>query len=174
MPYLDRPRPDEYGSFYAGYVSRVPEGDLVQILEEQIGETAGLLRGASESEGEFAYAPDKWTLKEVVGHLVDTERVMSYRALRTARGDATPLPGFDQDEYVAAARFGRRTLADLTDELELVRRATVVLFDSFDPGEWERRGTASGHPISVRALACIILGHEVQHRDTIRTRYLRE
>lgn len=174
MPYTLRPGADEYGDFYAGYVSRVPDGDLVALLEGEIQETLRLVRSAGEARGDFAYAPGKWTLKEVVGHLVDTERVMSYRAFRVSRGDRTPLPGFDQDEYVAAARFGRRSLAELAHELEVLREASVTLFRGLDPEEWERRGSASGHPVSVRALACILLGHERLHRETIRTRYVAE
>ncbi len=172
MPYHGRPAGDEYGEFYAGYVARVPEGDLVTILAGQIEDTAGLLAGVEEETASRSYAPGKWSLKEVVGHLVDTERVMAYRALRLARGDTTPIPGFEQDDYVAAASFDTRSLHELVDELRLLRRGTVVLFDGLEEEAWSRRGTASGAPVSVRALACIIAGHELHHRVAMRERYL--
>lgn len=172
MPYRGRPESDEYGKFYAGYVARVPEGDLVRILAEQIEDTTELLAGVEEETASRAYAPSKWSLKEVVGHLADTERVMGYRALRVARGDTTPVPGFEQDDYVAAASFDARSLDDLVDEFRLLRRGTVVLLDGLEEEAWSRRGTASGAPVSVRALACIIAGHELHHRAVVRERYL--
>lgn len=172
MSYHARPGSDEYGAFYAGYVSRVPEGDLVRILEDQIQDTLALLRPVSDEDGDHGYAPGKWSLKEVVGHLADTERVMSYRALRVARGDATPMPGFEQDDYVAAVEFNRRSLGSLLDELELLRRGTVALFGSLTEEEWARRGTASGQPVTPRSLACIIAGHELHHRQVLAERYV--
>jgi hypothetical protein len=172
MRFDDRPSPDEYGAFYAGYVSRVPAGDLTAILRTQIHETLDLLGTVSGERANYRYAPGKWTLKEVVGHMADTERVMSYRALRIARGDSTPLPGYEQDDYVASAGFGRRGLDDLAAELAALRQATVLLLAGLDEEAWLRRGTASGQPASVRALACIIAGHELHHRDVIEARYL--
>jgi uncharacterized damage-inducible protein DinB len=172
MSYHVRPGSDEYGAFYSGYVDRVPEGDLVAILEHQIEDTLALLRSVPDEDGDRRYAPGKWSVKEVVGHLADTERVMSYRALRVARGDSTPLPGFEQDDYVAAADFSRRSLAILLSELEVLRRGTVALFDSLTEEDWARRGTASGHPVTPRSLACIIAGHELHHRQVLMERYL--
>lgn len=172
MPSHERPTPDEYGAFYAGYVARVPEGDLTTILKAQVVETLALLDGVPEAVADRSYAPGKWTLKEVVGHMADTERVMGYRALCIARGDRTPLPGFEQDDYVAAAGFGKRRLDDLAAELGHLRAGTVSLLGGLEPGAWSRLGEASGHPVSVRALACIIAGHELHHYAVLRERYL--
>jgi hypothetical protein len=169
--YTDRPSPDEYGGFYAGYIDAVPPGDLISLLLSNATETTSLLSGLNKEQADRAYAPGKWTIKELLGHLSDTERVMSYRALRIARGDSTPLPGYEQDPYVTAGRFGARPLVDLIEEFEAVRRASITLFRSFDDDAWLRRGTASGHPISVRALGCIIIGHENHHRTVLVQRY---
>ena len=169
--YTLRPTSDEHASFFAGYIGRVPAGDLVTILNTQIADTLALLRGVPEARGDFAYAPGKWTIKEVIGHMCDVERVMSYRALRFARGDATPLPAFDENEWAPEGRFGERSLSSLIDELGIVRKSTVALFDGIPQTAWPRKGTASGNPLSVRAVACIIAGHERHHREILQTRY---
>jgi len=166
-----RPGPDEYAPFYAGYVARVPAGGLVELLARQVVDTRRLLDGLSSTEAEYAYAPGKWTIKEVVGHVADGERVFAYRALRFARGDATELPGFDENRYVPAGRFGDRSLGDLLDELGAVRDATVRLLAGLPAEAWERRGVASGSEVSVRALACVIAGHELHHRSILEERY---
>lgn len=172
MGYQDRPAPDEFNPFYAGYVARVPAGDIVSILRDQLAQTLALFDGPSEADAERAYAEGKWTLKQVLGHLADTERVLSCRALRVARGDATPLPGFDENDYAREAGSNERTVANLRDDLSACRAATVALFGGLPAGAWERVGTANGSPISVRALACIIAGHELHHGEIVRTRYL--
>ena len=169
---IPRPARDEYAPYYHTYVGAVPDGDLLEMLDESLEETLGLLGGIGEGGGGHRYAEGKWSVREVVGHIVDTERVMAYRALRIARGDRTPLPGFDQDPYVAAAGFDRRTLADLSDELAAVRAASVHLFRHLDDEALARRGTASGSEVTVRALAWIIAGHEMHHRRILRERYL--
>jgi DinB superfamily len=169
---LSRPDPSEYGAYYGRYISLVPPGPIVDRLREQIVETLGVLRDLPESRGEHRYAPDKWSIKEMVGHITDGERVFSYRALRIGRGDETPLPGFEQDDYVRTGGFGSRTLRHLVDELETVRRGTVLLFEGFDETAMTRRGTASGMPVSVRAIAHIIAGHERHHLAVLRERYL--
>jgi hypothetical protein len=166
-----RPEADEIPSHYAGYISRVPEQDPVLVCAEQIEETAGLLRGLSESEALYRYGRGKWSIKEVVGHLADVERIMAYRALRIARGDTTPLPSFDENAYVPIAKFDHRTLADLVGELRTTRAATLALLRTFDADAWRRRGTASGKPVSVRALGYMIPGHERHHVEVLRTRY---
>lgn len=158
--------------FYARYLERVPEGDIVRLLDEQIVETLGLLASLPEERGGHRYAAGKWSIREVVGHMCDAERVMAYRAMRFARGDTTELPGFDENTYVANARFDARTLASLCDELEAVRWATVALFDSLNDEELMRGGVANGSPVTVRALAWIIAGHERHHVELLRTRYL--
>lgn len=168
---VGRPEPDEIPSHYLGYIKRVPENDPVIACASQIEETAALLHGVSESDAMYRYGRGKWSIKEVVGHLADTERIMSYRALRIARGDVTPLPSFDENAYVPVARFDSRSLADLVGELRTVRAATLALLRTFDPEAWQRRGTASGKPVSVRALGFMIPGHERHHVEILRTRY---
>ena len=169
---IARPGTDEYAPYYGTYIGKVPDGDLRAMLSSQLAETLALIQSIPESRGGHRYAPDKWSIKEVLGHLVDSERIFSYRALRIGRGDSTPLPGFEQDDYVPSGRFGERTLHDLADELDAVRQATIHLFAHLDEAALERRGTASGKSISVRALAYIIAGHELHHVGILKTRYL--
>jgi hypothetical protein len=169
---LSRPDPSEYGAYYGRYISLVPEGPIVDRLREQIAVTVGVLRDLPEARGEHRYAPGKWSIKEIVGHLTDSERVFGYRALRIGRGDETPLPGFEQDDYVRNGGFGTRTLRSLLDEFETVRRGTVLLLEGLDETAMTRRGTASGFPVSVRALAYIVAGHELHHLNVLRERYL--
>lgn len=169
-----RPESDEYAAYFDRYISLVPGGDIVATIGAQLDDTFAVLRGLSDERGRYAYAPGKWSMKEVVGHLIDTERIMAYRALRIARGDVTPLAGFEQDAYVAQARFNDRSLVELQDEWTCVRASNVALFGSWHEDDWMRRGTASNNPISARALVYIIAGHELYHRDILETRYLRE
>jgi hypothetical protein len=168
---VGRPEPDEIPSHYVGYINHVPETDPVIACASQLEETASLLRGLSETDALYRYGRGKWSIKEVVGHLADTERIMSYRALRIARGDATPLASFDENAYVPVAKFDGRSLADLVGELRTVRAATLALLRTFDAEAWRRRGTASGKPVSVRALGFMIPGHERHHVEVLRTRY---
>ena len=168
---LVRPEPGEYAPFYETYVSKVPVGDVIAQLESQRLQTAQLFAASTERDGNFRYAPDKWTIKEVVGHLSDTERVFSYRAMRIGRGDQTPLPPFDQNDYVKNGNFGEQSLADLVSEFGIVRTATLALLRSFNAEAWARRGTASNNPVTVRALAFIIAGHELHHREILKERY---
>lgn len=168
----ERPDTTEYAPYYSRYVSHVPEGDVLELLAAQITDTAALLRSAGEALAGHRYAPGKWSIREMVGHLSDTERIMAYRALRIARADRTPLPGFEQDDYVAAAGFEARTLSDLISEFESVRVATLSLCRSFDDTALRRRGVASGHDVSARALVFIIAGHERHHMSVLRSRYL--
>jgi hypothetical protein len=165
------PAEGEYAPFYAGYVALASKGDLLTRLDAQIQEVQGLLRGLSEEEALARYAPGKWSVKEVAGHLADTERIMAYRALRVARGDTTPLPGFDENTYVAAANFDARPLPSLVEEWETVRRSSILLLRSFDAEAAGRTGTASGAPITARALAYIIAGHVAHHLEILRARY---
>jgi hypothetical protein len=166
-----RPEPDEYADAFARYVTLVPAGEIVARLDVQVRETTRPLERVSVAAADRPYAPGKWTIKQVIGHLSDTERVFGYRALRFGRGDPTPLLGFDQDPYVAAGEFGRRPLQDLIDEWIAVRRATVLLFRGLPAEGWSRRGVASGHEVTVRALAWIIAGHELHHRRVLSERY---
>lgn len=166
------PAPAEFSPYYMKYIERVPEGDLLEALAAQHEETATLIRGVGEDRGDHRYGPDKWSIREVLGHVCDTERIMSYRALRVARGDSTPLPGFDENSYVANANFGGRSLASLVDELRIVREATLALYRPLSDSELLREGTANGAPITPRALAWIIAGHERHHVAILRERYL--
>jgi hypothetical protein len=169
------PRPDasEYSPHYETYVTKVPDGNLLTILEDQRQETQDLLAGIPEGRALHRYAPGKWSIKEVVGHVSDSERVFSYRALRFARGDQTPLPGFDEKAYAPAGRFDARPLPDLAAELEAVRHATIALFAGLDSDALARRGPANNKDVSVRALAYIIAGHERHHVGILRERYLK-
>jgi uncharacterized damage-inducible protein DinB len=169
---IPRPGRDEYGEWYAGYVAAVPEGDVQHLLATQIDETAAALAAVSESKAGFRYAPGKWSIREVTGHLADAERIFAYRALRFARGDEAPLPGFDENRYVEESGFDARTLASLVGELRDVRQATMSLFDGLAPDVFERRGTASGAVMSVRALVYVIVGHQQHHLGVLRERYL--
>lgn len=167
---LDRPLSGEYAPFYAGYIASVPPGDLMTLLATE--ETRATVGTLSDAEARHRYAPGKWSVKEVVGHIADTERIMSYRALRIGRGDETPLPGFEQEDYVRHTVWDDLPLATLLDDLGHVRRATLSLFRAFTPEAMLRHGTASGMPVSVRGLAGIIVGHERHHLRIIRERYL--
>ena len=163
-----RPAPEEYAPFYAGYVTKVPDGDPRVLLARSAEETRRLFDAFGEERAGQPYEPGKWTVKDVVGHLADTERIMAYRALRIARGDETPLPGFEQDDYVRTAGATRRPLSDLLAELSAVRVGSFSLFMGLDEAAFTRRGTVNGGPASVRALLYIILGHEEHHRRILR------
>ena len=167
-----RPEPTEYADYYHKYISRVAEGNIIAVLGSQIDNTVALLHGLSDAQAGFRYAPDKWSVKQVVGHLIDSERVFGYRAMRFARNDQTPLSGFEQNDYVDAATFDDQGLSDLTSEFEHVRRANLLMLRGLGPDAWERRGEANGNAVSVRALAYIIAGHELHHVEIIRTKYL--
>jgi len=168
-----RSQPGEYAPYYERYISLVPGNDVLGAFDDQRRQMLLLLSGRTEAEGDLRYAPDKWTLKEVLGHLNDTERIMSYRALRIARGDQTPIEGFEQDDYVRDAPFAHRPLADLIEDYIAVRRATISLFRNLDEAAWTRRGVANKNEISVRALAYVIAGHELHHRRILEEKYLR-
>ncbi|HKR00327.1 MAG TPA: DinB family protein [Pyrinomonadaceae bacterium] len=174
MPNLlnTRPDPSEYVSYYGKYIALVPEGDILVSLSGQMKETLALLKEIPEERAGHRYAPDKWSIKEVIGHLIDTERVFAYRAMRFGRGDETPLPGFDQDEYIRNASFDSQQLSDLAAEFEHVRLANILLFRHLKDEAWGHRGAANDSPVSVRALAYIIAGHELHHREIIRSKYL--
>jgi len=164
------PDATEYEQYYGKYVALV-EGDVLGVLRRQLAEINSLPGRYDEARAGASYEPGKWSVKELVGHLADTERVFAYRALCFARGDRTELPGMDQDLFVGGAGFNRRTLADITAEFAAVREATLRLFSSFDAGAWARRGTANGSGVSVRALAYITAGHAAHHFRILRERY---
>ncbi|HEY8713814.1 MAG TPA: DinB family protein [Candidatus Acidoferrum sp.] len=166
-----RPEGGEFASFYEKYIALVPGDDAVAALEAQRLQMMQMLSARSEREGNFRYAPDKWSVKEIIGHLTDSERVFSYRAMRIARGDQTPLAGFEQDDYVKSGGFGERRLTDLAEEFAAVRAGTVWLFRSLSDAAWMRRGVANGKEVSVRALAFISAGHELHHQKILEERY---
>ena len=166
-----RPAPGEYAPYYERYVSLVA-GDVLETLERQGAETASLLGGLAEEQGGARYAPDKWSVKELVGHLIDCERIFTYRLLRVARGDRTPIEGFDQDPYVANSNAGARTLESLAAEFGHVRAATLALARGLDAEAWSRSGVANENEVTARALAHIIAGHEAHHVRILRERYL--
>ncbi len=169
---MARPDSTEYAPYFEKYVSLVPEGEIVETLSRQLESTLGLLGGLDETQGDLRYAPGKWSVKEVIGHLIDTERIFAYRALRFARNDRTLLAGFDENNYAASSNFGARRLADLAEEYEYVRKSNLYLFKHLDDEAWSRRGVANDNEISVRALAWNIAGHELHHREILRSRYL--
>ncbi len=168
-----RPGAGEYASFYETYVKLVPDGDILSLLEQQIEETMTLLSDVTASEAETRHPPYTWSVKEVVGHLIDCERIFGVRALCFARADSTALPGFDENDYVRHARFEARPLAGLAREFEVVRWSHLHLFRGLDGDAWARSGVANGHPVTVRALAHIIAGHERHHRAILRKRLSR-
>ena len=165
---LTRPERNEYGDWYVDYVARVPPGDVIDVLEKQSKEMLAFLKTLSEEQAEQPPAPGKWSVKQVIGHLCDGERVFTYRALRFSRGDQTPLPGFEQDDYVRESHANERKLADLAAEYEALRKATIAFFKSVSPETALRQGTASGAATSVRALAYITAGHEQRHLELMR------
>ncbi len=167
-----RPAADEHHPYYSPYIARVSEPDALAALEGQLAEMLPFLRGLREAQGAHRYAPGKWSVKQVIGHVIDSERVFAYRALRIARGDRTPLPGFDGDPYAEAAGSDRRPLAELIEEIELVRRSNLAMFRALDEPAWTRRGVANDAEISVRALAFVIAGHGRHHVAILRERYL--
>ncbi len=168
---LERPGPGEYADFYARYIARVPDGDVVAQLATQIADTRRALHALPAARASHRYAAGKWNVTEVVGHLADAERVFAYRALRFARGDETPLPGFDETVYVPAGEFADRSIASVVDEFAAVRSATLVLFSALPAHAARRSGPANGQTVSVRAIAWIIAGHELHHRAILRERY---
>jgi len=167
-----RPQQGEYAVSYGKYIDLVPSGDFLQILQDQRRELIGLLSPLTEEQGEFRYAPGKWSIKEVLGHITDAERIFAYRLLRIARGDQTPLPGFEQDDYIRNGNFAARKLTDLLEEFSAVRESTLCLIRTLDHDAWHRRGVANEKEITVFALAFIIAGHERHHRIILEKQYL--
>ena len=170
---MQRPSVDEYNSYYERYVSLVETSDIVGTLTGQGKDTVALLSGLGEIQGDYRYAPEKWSVKQLVGHVIDTERIFTYRALRISRNDATAMEGFEQDDYVRNGPFEHCSLKALIEEFSAVRRATVSLFGNLAPDACLRRGIASKNEVSVRAIAWITAGHELHHRQILREKYLR-
>lgn len=168
---LPRPIPDEAASFYHGYIAEVAGENIGVQLLDQLADLERLYSSLDDRAALARYAPGKWSIKEILGHLSDAERIFAYRLLRISRGDATPLPGFDEKPYVAAGRFDERPLGRLLAEFRAVRLSSVALLEGIPHSAWSRVGQASGHPISARALAYIIVGHAAHHLAVLRDRY---
>jgi len=167
-----RPNTNEYGAYYQGYIDKVPEGTIVDNLKKSIVATKAVILSIPEDKGDYAYADGKWTIKELLAHMIDVERVMSYRAMSVARNDKTSLPGFDHDNYVVESNASARTIENLIEEFEAVRMATILQFQHFTDEMLIRLGTASENPVSPRALGFIIIGHEAHHMKILKERYL--
>jgi hypothetical protein len=169
---VPRPAADEFSPHFAGYIQQVPaNADPIQQLSDQVTAVPALLATVGEARGTYRYAPEKWSIKEIVGHLSDSERIFGYRLLRIARADETPLPGFDENAYVPPARFDERSLADLVAEWVEVRHATLALARGLPVEAWARRGVSNGKPVSARALLYITGGHVEHHLRVLRERY---
>ncbi|HTM56920.1 MAG TPA: DinB family protein [Candidatus Udaeobacter sp.] len=168
---LARPHPDEYHQYYARYLDPLLVDDARPLLERRFAPILALASGLDDAGACARYAPGKWSIKEVLGHVADTERIFAYRALRFGRGDATAVPGFDEKTFVASAGTDRRPLASIVDDLTAVRAASLTLLDSFTPEMLELRGEASGYTMSVRALFWSMAGHEQHHETMLRQRY---
>ncbi|MBX7151766.1 DinB family protein [bacterium] len=174
MDFKTRPATGDYNDYFKRYIDRIPpESDLLQLLESDFRETEKFILSLSEEQLNHRYAPDKWSIKEIINHLTDGERVFAYRAMRISRKDQTVLPGFDENLYVPNAKASARSISSLISEFSAVRRATIELFKNFDSEMLAQTGTASNYKISVRALGFIIAGHELHHMNVIKERYLK-
>lgn len=169
---LPRPEPGEHAAYFRRYIDLVPDGDIVETLTVQLGETLTLLQDVSPERETFRYAPGKWSMRDVVGHAIDVERVFAFRALAAARSDGVDLPSMEQDEWARYSNAGERTLDDLCSEWATVRRASVHMFATLGPGAGARRGRAGGNEFTVRSLPWIIAGHELWHRELLARDYL--
>jgi hypothetical protein len=168
---VERPEPTEHIPYYERYIALVPEGNILDHLEDQLADLRALVAAVPESEAGHRYASGKWTLREVLGHLVDTERVLAYRAFSIARGEIQPLNGYEPEEYAVEAEADRTRMADLYEEFENLRRGNIAMLRRLPAEAWKRVGTASGHPVSVRALAYIMAGHIPHHLRIVREQY---
>lgn len=168
---MQRPATNEYQSYFATYVNRVPDGEIGDILAGQKEEVVSLFGSITEERGDYRYQPDKWSIKQVLGHMMDTERVMAYRLMCVARGETVSLPGFDENVYMSGAGFERRTLPSLIEEYSAVRGATLALAANLPEEAWTRLGNANNSVVSARALAYIIAGHERHHMNVLKERY---
>jgi len=169
---MKRPQPNEYAAYYEKYVGGIPETDILSVLRTQRDSTLRFLKDIPAGKLDYAYAPGKWTLREVFGHVLDMEWVFAARALHFARGVTEPLPGVEQDDFMKVVNFGALPWESMLEQYRLLRSAAILLFEGFDEAAWGRVGVASGHPVTPRALAYIIAGHERHHLGVIRERYL--
>jgi uncharacterized damage-inducible protein DinB len=168
---ISKPAAGEFAAYYSRYIDLVPDGDVLGTLASQIRTTVHALRAISDADSLKRYAAGKWSIREVLGHVIDGERIFAYRALRFARNDQTPLAGFEQDDYIAPAKFDSRPWGELIAEFEVVRQSSLAMFRGLDQEAWSRRGTAAENPMSVRAVAYVIAGHERHHMNVLREKY---
>jgi len=168
---IPRPEPGEYAPYYDRYISLISGTDILGTLDAQRRQMLILLSGGDETDGDFRYAPEKWSAKEVLGHVCDTERIFAYRMLRISRGDRTPIEGFEQDDYVRNGPFAKIALAEVIEDYIAVRRATLTLLRNLDEQAWARLGIANKNEVSVRALAYLTAGHELHHRRILEAKY---
>jgi hypothetical protein len=168
---IDRPKENEYAPFYAGYVARVPETEVLQALRDQPKELKRIADSLTPDKERCRYAPDKWSVRELFGHLVDAERFFGHRAFCVSRGDANPLPGFDEKHYVSGSGYDSRPLAELVKDFSLLREANSRLLENLDATAWPREGVANGAKVTVRALAYIMTGHARHHLAVLKERY---
>lgn len=169
---MSRPETSEYAAYYERYVSLVPSSEILNALQEEQRSSVAFLKSIAEETSNRRYEPGKWSIKELVGHVIDTERIFSYRALRFGRGDTTVLPGFDQDAFVFGANYSEVSFTDIVAEYDAVRNGTVWLYKNLPREAWNRRGTANKNEISVRAIAYVTAGHQIHHMTILRERYL--
>jgi len=167
-----RPAENDYAPYYKGYIEKIQGDDILKILLNQTKECQSVFNSFPVNKGDYKYAPGKWSVKEVIGHIIDTERVFAYRALCIARGEKQPLPGFEQDDYVKEGKFNKRTLDDIIYEFRLMREGNLLMFRNFDEEMLNRRGNASGYDVTVNALLFMIAGHSQHHMDILNERYL--
>ncbi|MFC2133064.1 DinB family protein [Bacteroidota bacterium] len=168
---LTRPKSNEYKEYFERYISLVPEGNILTLMQEQLQEFLKFFEKINEEKSGYSYKDGKWSIKEVLGHMIDTEHIMACRALRIARNDKSSLPGFDENEFVDNAYFDKLSIASLIVLFELTRKMTIALFKSFNSGQASAIGTADDYPISVRSIAYIIVGHVTHHLKVINDRY---
>ena len=172
MTGMTRPYLSDFPTFYHGYVENIESEDIIATFRDQQRQTRTLFQNLSDEQANYAYAPDKWSMKEVLGHIIDAERVFVFRALSFARGETQSLPGFDENTYVPAGRFSDRLLSSLIEEYDAVRNATITFFENLRDADWERQGVANQGNFTVNSIAYIIAGHEAHHLDIIQDRYL--
>jgi hypothetical protein len=168
---MNKPESTEFANYYSRYISLV-DGDVLPIMDSQPAELRSMFANLPEEKGTFAYADGKWTIKELLSHLIDGERIFSYRVLRIARGDTTPIEGFEQDDYIKTSNANNRSFAELLDEFDLQRRSNMLMLNNISDEGSKNMGTASDNPVSARALVYCLAGHVRHHMDVLHERYL--
>jgi uncharacterized damage-inducible protein DinB len=169
---MKRPETNEFAPYYNGYISLIEGDDVMPVLNAQVAVLRSMLAGVPEEKGAYAYATGKWTIKELLSHVIDGERIFSYRILRVSRGDKTPIEGFEQDDYIENSNANNRSFAALLDEFDLQRRSNLLMVNNISDEGSKSMGTASDNPVSVRALTYVMAGHVTHHVNILKERYL--